>query len=153
MNCSLLGSFVHGIFQARIMEWVAICFSRVSSQPRDQTLVLLHHGQTLYHLSHQGSPNINMLYNLKVLVAPVMSNSLWPMDCSPPSLLCPWDFPNINTGVGCHSLLQGSSWSRDQTWVPAWQMNSLLSEPPLQPELLTLFWLFLLLNLYWQNIV
>ena len=117
MNCSLLGSFVHGIFQARIMEWVAICFSRVSSQPRDQTLVLLHRGQTLYHLSHQGSPNINMLYNLKVLVAPVMSNSLWPMDCSPPSLLCPWDFPNINTGVGCHSLLQGSSWSRDQTWV------------------------------------
>ena len=84
MNCSLLGSFVHGIFQARILEWVAICFSRVSSQPRDQTLVLLHRGQTLYHLSHQGSPNINMLYNLKVLVTPVMSNSLWPMDCSPP---------------------------------------------------------------------
>ena len=84
MNCSLLGSFVHGIFQARILEWVAICFSRVSSQPSDQTLVLPHRGQTLYHLSHQESPNITVLYNLKVLVAPVMSNSLWPMDCSPP---------------------------------------------------------------------
>jgi len=33
------GSSVHGILQARILEWVAISFSRVSSQPRDQTLV------------------------------------------------------------------------------------------------------------------
>ena len=27
MDCSLLGSFVHGIFQARVLEWVAIAFS------------------------------------------------------------------------------------------------------------------------------
>ena len=33
---SLLGSSVHGIFQARILEWVAISSSRGSSQPRDQ---------------------------------------------------------------------------------------------------------------------
>ena len=26
---------------------------------------------------------------------------------SPPMLLCPWDFPGKNTGVGCHFLLQG----------------------------------------------
>ena len=32
---SLPGSSVHGIFQARILEWVAISFSRRSSQPRD----------------------------------------------------------------------------------------------------------------------
>ena len=38
-ECSLSGSPVHGIFQARILEWVAIFFSRGSSQPRDQTLV------------------------------------------------------------------------------------------------------------------
>ena len=44
MDCSPLGSSVHGIFQARILEWVAICYSRGSSQPRDQThlLRLLH---------------------------------------------------------------------------------------------------------------
>ena len=35
MDCSLPGSSVHGIFQARILEWVAISFSRRSSQPRD----------------------------------------------------------------------------------------------------------------------
>ena len=35
MGCSLPGSSVHGIFQARILEWVAIPFSRESSLPRD----------------------------------------------------------------------------------------------------------------------
>ena len=39
VDCSLLGSFVHGIFQAGILEWVAISFSSGSSVPRDQTLV------------------------------------------------------------------------------------------------------------------
>ena len=31
MDCSLQGSSVHGIFQARVLEWVAISFSRGSS--------------------------------------------------------------------------------------------------------------------------
>ena len=37
MDCSPPGSSVHGILQARIPEWVAISFSRGSSQPRDGT--------------------------------------------------------------------------------------------------------------------
>ena len=39
VDCSLPGSSAHGIFQARILEWVAISFSRGSSPPRDQTQV------------------------------------------------------------------------------------------------------------------
>ena len=39
MNPSTSGSSVYGILQARILEWVAIPFSRGSSQPRDRTLV------------------------------------------------------------------------------------------------------------------
>ena len=39
MGCSLPGSSVHGIFQATGLEWIAISFSRGSSQPRDQTRV------------------------------------------------------------------------------------------------------------------
>ena len=39
MNCSLRGSSVHGVFQARVLEWVAIPFSRGSSQLRDRTQV------------------------------------------------------------------------------------------------------------------
>ena len=37
MDCSLPGSSIHGILQARILEWVAISFSRRSSRPRDWT--------------------------------------------------------------------------------------------------------------------
>ena len=39
MNCSLPGSSIHGIFQARILDWVAISFSRGSSRPRYRTQV------------------------------------------------------------------------------------------------------------------
>jgi len=39
MDYSPPGSSVHGILQARILEWVAMPFSRGSSQPRDQTQV------------------------------------------------------------------------------------------------------------------
>ena len=42
MDCSPPGSSVHGILQARILEWVAIPFSRGSSRARDGTWVLLH---------------------------------------------------------------------------------------------------------------
>jgi len=37
MDCNLPGSSVHRILQTRILEWVAISFSRGFSQPRDQT--------------------------------------------------------------------------------------------------------------------
>ena len=41
VDCSLPGFSVHGILQARILEWITISFSRGSSQPRDQTWVSL----------------------------------------------------------------------------------------------------------------
>ena len=52
MDCSPLGLSVHGIFQARILEWGAISFSRGSSPLKDQTLMNLHflyYTQILYH--------------------------------------------------------------------------------------------------------
>ena len=57
MDCSLPGSSIHGISQARILEWVAISFSKGSSRPRDQN-GLPHCRQILHHLSHQGSPEL-----------------------------------------------------------------------------------------------
>ena len=60
MDCSPPGSFVHGILQARIPEWVTIPFSRGSSQRRDWTQVS-HIGRLfLYHPSHQGSLVIDL---------------------------------------------------------------------------------------------
>ena len=57
VDCSLPGSSVHGIFQARILEWVTISFSRGSSQTSDQTHVscLLHCRRVPYLLSYWGS--------------------------------------------------------------------------------------------------
>ena len=64
MDCSPSGSSVHGILQARILEWVAMPFSRGSSWPRDwiqHLLPLLHCRHILYCLSHQGNPVIREL--------------------------------------------------------------------------------------------
>ena len=49
---------VHGVFRARILEWVAISFSRESSQPRDQTHVCCTGRWVLLPLSHLGSPHV-----------------------------------------------------------------------------------------------
>ena len=49
MNWSPLGSSVHGILQARILEWIAMHFSRGSSQPRYLTHVSCIGRQILYH--------------------------------------------------------------------------------------------------------
>ena len=49
MNCSLPGSSVHGISQARIQEWVAISSSRGSSQPRNQIHISYIGRWILYH--------------------------------------------------------------------------------------------------------
>ena len=62
--------------------------------------------QVLYHLSHLGRPFHS-----------VVSDSLQPHGLKPTKFLYPWNSPGMNTGVGNHSLLQGSSQPRDQTLV------------------------------------
>ena len=56
MGCSPPGSFVHWILQARILERLAILFSKGSPQPRDRTIVSCPFRWILYQLSHQKSP-------------------------------------------------------------------------------------------------
>ena len=55
MGCSPPGSSARGIFQARILEWVAISFSGGIFPTQGLNPGLPHCRQTLYHLSHQGS--------------------------------------------------------------------------------------------------
>ena len=55
LDCSPPGSSVHGILQARILEWVAIPFFRGSSQPRDRTYVSCISRQILFYLRHQAN--------------------------------------------------------------------------------------------------
>ena len=56
MDCSPPGSSAHEIFQARILEWVAISFSRGSSRPRDWTHVSCIGRQVLHHWAIREAP-------------------------------------------------------------------------------------------------
>ena len=91
IDCSPPGSSVHGILQARILEWVAISFSRGSSWLRDRTWVSCITGRffTIWATSESES------------------RSVVPDSLQPHGLYSPWNSPGQNTGVGSLSLLQG----------------------------------------------
>ena len=59
LDYSPLGSSVHGIFQAGILEWVVISFSMIQGS-NPHLLCLWHRRRILYCLSHQGSPYLYM---------------------------------------------------------------------------------------------
>ena len=65
------GSSVYGISQARILQWVAISFSRESPQPRDQTHVLLPYRWILYHCTTWEAP-----FRLLNVLKPLNNNSV-----------------------------------------------------------------------------
>ena len=52
-----------------------------------------------------------------VLSCSVVSNSLQRHGLQSARLLCPWDFPGKNSGVGCHFLLQGIFPTQDVSWI------------------------------------
>ena len=81
MDCSLSGSPVHGILQARRVEWVAKSYSRGYSLPRDQTCnsFVSHIGrQVLYYYCHLDSVQFSSVAQLYLTLC-------HPMDCSTPS--------------------------------------------------------------------
>ena len=122
MDCSLPGSCIHEISQARILEWVAISFSRRSSQPRDWTWLSHIVGRRFiiqatkevhykwyflfFSISNKLCRNItdfNILFYLKPCFGSVqfsrslVSDSLWPHGLQHARLPCP--SPNAQTHV------------------------------------------------------
>ena len=89
LDCSLPSSSVHGIFQARILKWVVISYSRGSSQSRDRNfLYFLYCRQILSLLSHWGSPRIGFATAAAAAKSLQSSPTLCdPIDGSPPG--CP----------------------------------------------------------------
>ena len=84
MDCSPPGSSVHGISQARILEWVAISFTKGSSWPRDQThisCVSCIGRQILYHWVTWEAPAAKSLQSCPTLCDPI--------DGSPPGSAVP----------------------------------------------------------------
>ena len=72
MDGSPPGSSVHGISQARILEWVTISFSTGSSQLRDRTQVSYIGRRILLPLSHPGSPiYVNTWIQIRENVLPI----------------------------------------------------------------------------------
>ena len=59
VDCSLPGSSAHEILQARILEWIAISFSRESSQPRDRTQVSRTGGRRFNLWATREATNLN----------------------------------------------------------------------------------------------
>ena len=95
MDCSPPGSSVHGILQTRILKWVAMPFSKGSSQPRDQIQVSASLAARFFTTSATWE-------TLESESHSVLSDSL-----PPHGLYSPWNSPGQNTGAGSFSLLQG----------------------------------------------
>ena len=66
----------------------------------------------------------------------VLSDSLQPQGLQPARLLCPWESPGENTGVGSRSFLQGIFPTQGlNLGLLPWKTDSLPSEPPGMPKL------------------
>ena len=92
MDSSLPGSSVHGIFQARVLEWGAIAFSENVLS----ACLMLGTSQALYLFDPM----------CVCLVAQLSQTLCDPHGQQPARLLCPWNSPSRSTGVGGHFLLR-----------------------------------------------
>ena len=106
MNCSLSGSSVHGIFQARILEWVATSSSRGSSWPRDWTYVSCVSCIAGDYLSLSMEITVQFSHS-------AMSDSLWPHGLQHARSPCPSPTPGIYPNSGpssrwCHPTISFS---------------------------------------------
>ena len=73
MDCSLPQSSVHGIFQARVLEWVAFSFSRGASEPRDWTQVSHTAGRFYSRTLYKWNPTESILRAWHLSLSPNIS--------------------------------------------------------------------------------
>ena len=120
MDCGPPGSSVHGISQARLLEWVAMSFSRGSSRPRDWTNIFCGScigRQILYHWATwkpTEEDESEREWNCSVMSSSFLMHALWPT-----RLLCPWDFPGKSTGV---AAISGTNLNITTDLRPIWMV-------------------------------
>ena len=132
-DCSPPGSFVHGILQTRVLEWVAMPSSRGSSQPRDGIQVSRTAGRFFTSWATREAQE----YWSGLPCPPPRDLPNPGMEPRSPTLQAgslPAEPPGKpkNTGVGCHALLQGIFPPRDGTQV-SHTADSLPAEPQGKP--------------------
>ena len=103
---------IHGVLQARILEWVALPFSRGSSQPRVQTQVSCIAGRFFTSWATREAPVISVIW---MWSCSVVSDSL--PSHLPTRLVCPWNFQARVLEWVAISFSRASSWSRGWTQV------------------------------------
>ena len=121
MECSSPDSSVHGILQARILEWAACPSPRDLPDPgiKPHLLYLLHWQVGSLPLAPPEKPNMsNTCYRKSINFSLWISDKVVAQPCptlcdhhglQPARLFCPWNSPGKNIGVDCYYLLQGSS--------------------------------------------
>ena len=125
--CDPIDYIVHAILQARILEWVAIPFSRGSSQPRDQTQVSCIMRLILSQLSHKGSPRI-----LECVAYHLSRGSFQPNNWTRVSCIAGGFFTSWVTRASLVAQTVKSLPAMCQTWV-----QSLGWEDPLEKKMTT----------------
>ena len=139
LDCSPLGSSVHGILQARILEWVAISSSRGSSQPRDQTHVSCIScigRQILYHCTTWEAFWLVWLDLKEWSGGCGWDGRGWARPCSGPSESCrelglgPW-----NADKACIWEIFISTWWNSQDMVIDWPWEVQERWPMMTPDL------------------
>ena len=108
MDCSPRGSSVHGIFQARILEWVAISFSRGYSPPRDQTWVLCIAGRFFTNWATREIVKIWLPYKV-VIDIDTDDQMYWEVRLKPPQNLIPME----------------NGWPEEELYLADHQLNSM----------------------------
>ena len=133
VDCSPPGSYVHGILQARILEWVAISFSRGSSQPRDRTQVSLIAGRLFNLWATREAPIVVLLVSecMCPLYSPIcgsLSDQILKTCFSPVIILLkPSGAPialekksNLLESKGLLHLVPPSAWPLISPYPPFW---------------------------------
>ena len=147
MDCSPTGSSIHGIFQARVLEWGVIAFSRGSSQCRDQSCVFFTGRQIVYPWATR---EILRIWLNVQLSHSVMSDSLQAHGLQHTRLPCPspipgaysnscplsrWCHPTISSSVipfSSHFLASGS-FLRSQFFASSGQSIGALASASVLP--------------------
>ena len=103
MDCGSPGSSVHGISQARILEWVCFLFKKKYAMHAvllNRTFKKIFNSFSGLKLLASQNAYLNDYFSPGLLFV-----TLWTIATR---LFCPWNYPGKNTGVGCHFLLQGT---------------------------------------------